>query len=427
MAVYPEATRDDKCNAIFDAQLKMSQSRCVCIPGPVIIGAGPSGLAVAACLKERGVPFLILEKEDCLGSLWKLKTYDRLQLHLPKEFCQLPHMSFSPDFPTYPTKQQFISYLETYAKYFSIEPMFRQKVQSAIYDATLRFWRVQTNESEFICRWLIVATGENAEEVVPDIAGISEFKGKLLHTSRYKDGADAKGSKVLVVGCGNSGMEVSLDLCNNGAQVFLSVRNKLHILPRDILGRSTFALSMWLLNWFPVKMVDWFLLRCSQVILGDTIRTGIRRPEIGPLELKNSVGKTPVLDVGAFAKIKSGDIKVVPGVKRFLTTGAEFADGQVEEFDLIITATGYRSNAKSWLKEDSFFSDEDGFPRNSFPNNWKGKDGLYSVGFSRRGLSGVSVDAHKVAEDIAGQWNSEASNTTESHLLGKRCRGGFAT
>ncbi|KAI9390991.1 hypothetical protein POPTR_007G028200v4 [Populus trichocarpa] len=408
MAMQTTAIQEHKGNGIFHKA--MSSEKPVWIPGPVIIGAGPSGLAVAACLKERGVPFLILEKERCIGSLWTLKTYNRLQLHLPKETCKLPHMPFPPEVPAYPTKQQFISYLEAYAKHFAIEPMFRQEVQSAIYDARMGFWRVQSNESEFLCRWFIVATGENAEPVLPNIEGISDFKGSLIHTSRYKDGADFKGQKVLVVGCGNSGMEISLDLCNNDAQVSLAVRDKLHILPREVLGRSTFSLSMWLLNWFPVKLVDRFLLICSQLILGDTHKMGIRRPKMGPLEQKNSTGKTPVLDVGAFSKIKSGKIKVVCGVQRFTASGAEFVDGHVENFDSVILATGYRSNVTSWLKEDSFFNEKDGYPRNPFPDNWKGKNGLYSVGFTRRGLLGSSIDAQRVAEDIARQWNCETKH-----------------
>ncbi|XP_011025748.1 PREDICTED: indole-3-pyruvate monooxygenase YUCCA6-like [Populus euphratica] len=409
MAMQTTAIQEDKGNGIFHKAMN-SESKPVWIPGPVIIGAGPSGLAVAACLKERGVPFLILEKERCIGSLWTLKTYNSLQLHLPKETCKLPHMPFPPEVPAYPTKQQFISYLEAYAKHFAIEPMFRQEVQSAIYDARMGFWRVQSNESEFLCRWFIVATGENAEPVLPNIEGISDFKGSLIHTSRFKDGADFTGQKVLVVGCGNSGMEISLDLCNNDAQVSLAVRDKLHILPREVLGRSTFSLSMWLLNWFPVKLVDWFLLICSQLILGDTQKMGIRRPKIGPLEQKNSTGKTPVLDVGAFSKIKSGKIKVVCGVQRFTASGAEFVDGHVENFDSVILATGYRSTVTSWLKEDNFFNENDGYPRNPFPDNWKGKNGLYSVGFTRRGLLGSSIDAHRVAEDIARQWNCETKH-----------------
>lgn len=85
---------------------------------------------------------------------------------------------------------------------------------------------------------------------------------------------------------------------------------KLHILPREILGVSTFGLSMFLLKWLPVEAVDALLLFCTRLILGDTAAFGIRRPKTGPLKLKNTTGKTPVLDIGTFAKIKSGQIKV---------------------------------------------------------------------------------------------------------------------
>ncbi|XP_072972515.1 indole-3-pyruvate monooxygenase YUCCA1-like [Typha angustifolia] len=382
----------------------------VWIPGPLIVGAGPSGLATAACLKERGVPSLILEKDYCLASSWKLRTYERLKLHLPRQFCQLPLMPFPQDFPTYPTKQQFISYLEAYANYFAIEPLFGMNVESAAYDPSIGFWRVRANELEFISQWLIVATGENAEAILPEFAGMPEFHGRVLHTSCYKRGDDFKEEKVLVVGCGNSGMEVSLDLCNNDAQASLVVRDKLHILPREIFGWSTFGLSTCLLKWLPLSLVDGFLLLCARLLLGDTAKYGLRRPKIGPLQLKMTTGKTPVLDIGTLAKIKSGQIKVVPGVNKFTEEGVEFVDGKQEEFDSVIFATGYRSNVPSWLKDGDLFNESDGFPKNPFPNGWKGKNGLYATGFTRRGLMGASMDAHKIAEDISCQWSSKTKN-----------------
>lgn len=211
--------------------------RCVWVNGPVIVGAGPSGLAVAACLKEQGVPFVILERADCIASLWQRRTYNRLKLHLPKQFCQLPKLPFPEDFPEYPSKKQFIDYLESYAQHFEINPQFNECVQSAKYDETCGLWRVKTcstkggvargaaSEVEYICRWLVVATGENAECVVPDIEGLNEFGGKMLHACDYKSGEGFKGKRVLVVGCGNSGMEVSLDLCNHNAFPSMVVRS----------------------------------------------------------------------------------------------------------------------------------------------------------------------------------------------------------
>ncbi|KAJ3675601.1 hypothetical protein LUZ60_004643 [Juncus effusus] len=387
--------------------LMISEAKQVWVPGPLIVGAGPSGLAAAACLAKKGVPSIILEKDMCIGSSWKLRMYKRLKLHLPKQFCELPYLQFPKMFPSYPTREQFISYLDSYAKAFSIEPLFNMSVESAAYDASIGFWRVRANGLEFICRWLIVATGENSEAFKPEISGVSEFQGDVLHTSEYKKGDDFRGKKVLVVGCGNSGMEVCLDLCNNGAQPYMAVRDKLHILPREIMGVSTFGVSMFLMRWFPMPYVDKFLLLCSRLLLGDTEKLGLKRPKIGPLQFKMMSGKTPVLDVGTLKKIRSGQIKVVPGINRFTSTGVEFTDGRKDNFDAVILATGYRSNVPSWLKDEEFFDKSDGYPKVAFPNSWKGENGLYAIGFTRRGLLGTSLDAHRIAEDIASQWSSE--------------------
>ncbi|KAI4376619.1 hypothetical protein MLD38_014360 [Melastoma candidum] len=376
-------------------------------PGPIIIGAGPSGLAVAACLKQRGVPSLVLERADCIASLWKHRTYDRLRLHLPKQFCELPSFQFPKSFPTYPTKQQFVSYLDAYVEHFDIRPAFNRTVIGAELDRNFRLWRVKTigvkhEEVEYASRWVIVATGENAEDHFPCLEGIENFRGTIIHTSSYRSGELFDGKRVLVVGCGNSGMEVSLDLCNHNALPSLAVRDSVHVLPQEMLGVSTFGLSMSLLKWFPTCLVDRFLLLMSYLMLGNTGKYGLSRPKLGPLQLKNMTGKTPVLDVGTLSKIKSGHIKVFRGIKRIKGQTVEFVDGKAACFDAIILATGYKSNVPSWLKETGMFRKEDGFP-----NGWKGEHGLYAVGFTKRGLLGASIDARRIAEDIHHLWESD--------------------
>ncbi|TKY44642.1 Indole-3-pyruvate monooxygenase YUCCA2 [Spatholobus suberectus] len=401
-------------------QIKMNKMASpIFVPGPVIVGAGPSGLAAAACLKQKGIPSLILERAECLASLWQFKTYDRLRLHLPKQFCQLPLLPFPKTLPSYPTKQQFLAYLKDYADHFDIKPAFSQTVVSAEFDHMCELWRVKTQGhkkediAEYICQWLIVATGENSEEVVPQIEGMEEFEGPILHTSLYKSGSMFCGKNVLVVGCGNSGMEVCLDLCNHNARPSLAVRDTVHILPQQMLGKSTFGLSMFLLKWFPKRFVDQFLLLMSHLMLGDTAQFGLRRPKLGPLELKNLYGKTPVLDVGTLAQIKNGKIKVCRGIKRLARNAVEFVDGKVENFDAIILATGYKSNVPSWLKGTDMFSEKDGLPRRPFPNGWKGENGLYAVGFTKRGLLGASIDAKRIAEDIENSWKAKATHILE--------------
>ncbi|XP_050363876.1 probable indole-3-pyruvate monooxygenase YUCCA5 [Argentina anserina] len=401
--------------------------RCIMVNGPVIVGAGPSGLATAACLRDQGVPFEVLERADCIASLWQSRTYDRLKLHLPKSFCQLPKLPFPDSFPEYPTRRQFIEYLESYAKHFEINPKFNSCVQSARYDETSGFWRVNTvstigstrTEVEYICRWLIVATGENAECVVPDIEGLCQFGGEVVHASEYKSGEKYKGQKVLVVGCGNSGMELSLDLCNHNASPSMVVRSSVHVLPREIYGKSTFELAVLLLKWLPVWLADKLLLLFSWLILGSIEKYGLNRPSVGPMELKNTQGKTPVLDIGALDKIKSGGIKVVPGIKRFSFGCVELVDGEVLDIDAVVLATGYRSNVPSWLQEGEFFS-KSGFPKQPFPHGWKGNAGLYAVGFTRRGLSGASCDAMRIAQDIGNVWKCETKQNKKRTTVGHR-------
>ncbi|KAJ0031456.1 hypothetical protein Pint_12733 [Pistacia integerrima] len=402
-------------------------AKCVFVHGPIIVGAGPSGLAVSACLSQQGVPSLILEKSDCIASLWQYKTYDRLKLHLPKHFCELPLLGFPENFPKYPTKHQFIAYVESYASHFSIQPRFKQAVQQAVFDHSGGFWKVQTQDFEYISKWLIIATGENAEPVTPEIAGIEKFNGPVVHTSEYKSGSEFRNQRVLVVGCGNSGMEVSLDLCRYNAIPHMVVRNTVHVLPREMFGFSTFGIAMTLLKWLPLRLVDKILLLIANLTLGNTDQLGLRRPKTGPIELKNFTGKTPVLDVGALSQIKSGKIKltsiafqVMEGVKEITKNVARFTDGQEKEIDAVILATGYKSNVPSWLKGNDFFT-KDGMPKTPFPDGWKGENGLYTVGFTRRGLQGTSYDAVKIAQDIAEQWRTikDYKNTHHVILLAK--------
>ncbi|PKA47696.1 putative indole-3-pyruvate monooxygenase YUCCA3 [Apostasia shenzhenica] len=402
--------------------------KCVWVNGPIIVGAGPSGLAVAASLRDRGVPFVILERSDCIASLWQHRTYDRLKLHLPKQFCHLPRLPFAAGDPKYPTRKQFIVYLESYAKHFGISPRFNHSVRSAWFDETCGLWRVRavavsgSTEVEYIGRWLVAATGENAMKVVPEIEGLAEFRGSVTHVCDYKSGEVFAGKRVLVVGCGNSGMEVSLDLCDHSAHPSMVVRNSVHVLPREIYGRSTFELGVLLMKWLPLWLVDFIILLLSWLVLGKTEKYGLRRPRTGPMQLKTRHGRTPVLDSGALDKIKAGEIAVVPAVKRFFAAGnVELVNGEILEIDAVILATGYRSNVASWLQESDQLFSKDGVPKKPFPNGWKGRSGLYAVGFTGRGLAGASTDAVKVAEDISEAWKEETRQQKRVGACHRRC------
>lgn len=216
----------------------MFKRRCKWVNGPVIVGAGPSGLAVGACLKERGVPFVILERSSSIASLWRNWTYDRLKLHLPKQFCCLPRLPFPDHFPEYPSKNQFLDYLDSYVRHFQLNPQFNETVRYAEYNDSCGLWCVRTTvagaeaEVEYITQWLVVASGENAERVVPEMEGLREFAGEVIHASDYNSGEAFLGKQVLVVGCGNSGMELCLDLCHHHSSPIMVVRGSVNLIKK---------------------------------------------------------------------------------------------------------------------------------------------------------------------------------------------------
>ncbi|KAF9607448.1 hypothetical protein IFM89_035586 [Coptis chinensis] len=367
----------------------------------IVVGAGPSGIAASACLNHLSIPNILLEREDCFASLWKKKSYDRLHLHLAKQFCQLPHMSYPSESPTYVSRKQFIQYLDDYVSRFDVKPLYHRSVESATCNEADGKWCVKVRNldsdevEEYLAKFLVVATGETSDVYVPEVEGLSNFTGQVLHSTTYKSGEPFCSKNVLVVGCGNSGMEIALDLSNFGAKTSIVVRNPVHMLNREMV-----YMGIVLLKYLPLHIVDGALVLLSKFIYGDMTKFGLGRPKEGPFFLKVKDGKYPVIDVGTFQKIKSGEIQVLPSLRSIKGDNVEFADGKSHQFDAIIFATGFKRSTNKWLKDDDYLLDNNGIAKPSFPNHWKGRNGLYCVGLSRRGLYGAAMDAENIANDI---------------------------
>ncbi|CAA3018129.1 probable indole-3-pyruvate monooxygenase YUCCA11 [Olea europaea subsp. europaea] len=131
----------------------------------LIVGGGPAGLATSACLNLQNIPNIVLEKEDCCASLWKKRSYDRLKLHLAKQFCELPQMPFPQNAPTFMFRTGFIQYLDNYASHFNVNPIYHRTVESASFDERERNWlRIVRNTlinvvEKYMGKFLIIATG----------------------------------------------------------------------------------------------------------------------------------------------------------------------------------------------------------------------------------------------------------------------------
>jgi indole-3-pyruvate monooxygenase len=197
----------------------------------LIVGAGPAGLATAACLTQFSIPYVIVEREDCSASLWRNRAYDRLKLHLAKEFCELPHMSYPADAPTYIPKALFVKYLDDYMERFDIQPKYLTSVDSSTYDNDKKCWSIvpcdiaEGTTINFIGKFLVVASGENSAENIPEISELHSFPGEAIHSSRYKSCKSFSDESVLVIGYGNYGMEIAYDLATHGVNTSIVIRS----------------------------------------------------------------------------------------------------------------------------------------------------------------------------------------------------------
>ncbi|KAM1052480.1 hypothetical protein FF1_000067 [Malus domestica] len=141
-----------------------------------------SGIATSALLNSFSVPKPVFETEDCCTSLWKKRSYDRLNLHLAKRYCSLPLMSHSFRTSIFMSKDDFIAYLDEYVSRFNVHPRYRHHVDSAIYDEYEELWELKTIEYEYCSsEFLVIATEENSHAIIPkDLPGLETFTGKLF-------------------------------------------------------------------------------------------------------------------------------------------------------------------------------------------------------------------------------------------------------
>jgi indole-3-pyruvate monooxygenase len=370
----------------------------------IVIGAGPAGLAVGGALRQLGLDAILLEREATVGSSWR-RHYERLHLHTMKEYTALPHAPWPAHTPTYPSRAAFVDYLEDYARRFPQEIRFGEEVRTA--RRLNGGWEVETQSGRLTAPALVVATGYNRRPFEPDWPGRELYEGPALHSSGYKNGEGLRGKRALVIGIGNSGAEIALDLWEHGAQPTMAVRGPVHVVPRDLLGAPS-QLSGILFARLPPKVADRVSLRILDRAVGDLSRWGLRRPAKGPMTLLLETGRVPLIDVGTVELVKQGRIAIRPNVTRFTRTGVVFEDGREEPFDVVVVATGYRAAIGDFLAGANGLLNERGYPR---AHGHEAAPGLHFVGFQNRTvglINDIASDARRAADHIARRHHGRA-------------------
>jgi indole-3-pyruvate monooxygenase len=370
----------------------------------LVVGAGPAGLASAACLRQAGLKPLLLEASNTAGHRWK-QHYERLHLHTTARWSSLPGAPFPAGTPRYPSRDQVVAYLDAYAERFAPRPHFGQRAEAL--ERVEESWVVSTAERRYRSPLLVVATGADAVPRRPRWPGEESFRGSLTHSRAYRNAQPYKGLAVLVVGLGNTGGELSIDLHEAGARVTIAVRGPVHVQPRELLGipAQAFGIAM---AAAPNRVGDAVGRLTSWLLYRDLGSLGLRAPREGAMSALRRRGRIPLVDIGTIELLRSGAVSVRGGVDRFVDGAVLFEDGRRARFDAVILATGYEARLESLLgARAGELLDDRGRPRlHGSDCEALGAPGLFFVGFANPpsgALREIAKEARSLARQVAGR------------------------
>ena len=360
----------------------------------LVIGAGPAGLATAASLARRGIPYRLLERGDTLAYSWE-QLYDSLVLHTGRHMSTLPGMKYGRGTPLFPTRGDFVRYLRAYAERFGVRAECGCEVRALRrsphgWSATLGDGRVVEGSAAVVC------TGIIANPRLPGLPGREAYRGRLMHSVEYRRPAGFEGQRVLVVGVGNPGGEIGSELARAGARVTMLVRSGAHVVPLTIGGVPIQYVSQ-LLRRLPRPAQEWV----SRQVQRATDRR--RGPPVIPRPAHSPLDAIPIIGFHLADAIRAGQAEVKLGTVDHLTPdGAVFSDGTSAPFDAIILATGF--TPALGMLGDLVQRDARGFAVRRDRVTSADQPGLYFVGHNydaTGGISNIRRDAVLVAERIA--------------------------
>jgi cation diffusion facilitator CzcD-associated flavoprotein CzcO len=313
-----------------------------------VIGAGPSGLTALKNLRAAGVAAECLERESAPGGNWNFgaatsRVFASTRLVSSKSLTAYVDHPMPRDWPAYPDHRQCLEYLQSYARRFGLGPHIRtgtavERIEPLGPPGT--GWLVRTAGGAALpYAGVVIASGHNHVPRWPDPPGT--FTGTLLHAADYKSPTvplDLAGKRVLVIGGGNSGCDIAVDVSHRAARTVHSTRRSYHVVPREILGRPADLRAERLLRMgWPAWLRRAVSLRMIDRTIGLPKRHGLPAPDHRLWETH------PVVNSELYARIDAGAIHPVGDVVRFAGHEVEFTGGRRESCDVVICATGYRT------------------------------------------------------------------------------------
>jgi putative flavoprotein involved in K+ transport len=366
----------------------------------VVIGAGPGGLATAGALRHHGIGAVVLER-DSIGASWR-KHYDRLHLHTVRWLSHLPGYKMPRRYGKWVARDDVVEYLEDYVRFHNLDVRTGVEFQGLQRDGD--DWRVRTSNGDLVAARVVIATGYNKEQKLPDWPGMAGYTGELIHSGDYKNADAYVGKTVLVVGTGNSGAEICVDLVESGAgHVLMSVRRSPTVLLRESNGMPGQALGV-MLRPMPAPVMDrlWPVLQRS--VVGDLTKYGLPAPAPNAYTRFLEEDVTPILDVGWVDLVKQGKVQIVAAVQGFDGDDVLLADGTRVQPDAVIAGTGFKRGLEPLIGDLGVLDSDRGRPLVHGASTHPDAPGLHFIGYTNP-VSGmfreIAIVARRMAKSIA--------------------------
>jgi len=342
---------------------------------------------------------LIVERGEGVATSWRGR-YDGFRLNTSSWFSYLPRRRFPRRAGRWPSREALVDYYEDYAGRHDLKVITDTQVDRIVRAPS--GWRLETNGGELEAPEVVVATGKYRTPKIPEWPGRESFAGELVHSAAYRNARPYRDSDVLVVGPGNSGFEIAVQLAEGGARsVRLSVRTPPHIVHREI-GPFPTDLFAVLGRRLPPRLVDAVAAGLRKLTIGDLSRHGLIAPTDGLYERLIRTGMIPTADGRFVAALEEGEMTVVPALERFEGPAAILADGSRIEPSAVIAATGYARDLEPLVGHLGVVG-TDGRPLVNGARDLPQARGLRFIGFSEP-LSGnlrqIRLDARRVASAI---------------------------
>ncbi|MGH3394888.1 MAG: flavin-containing monooxygenase [Streptosporangiaceae bacterium] len=366
------------------------------MPPVVIVGAGPAGLAAGGALRRAGVESVLLERGPAVATSWRGR-HESLRLNTVRWQSGLPGLRIPRSAGRWVSRDDYVGYLERYAAAHRLD--IRPGVHVQRLDPVDDGWRVTTSAGAGETNRVVVATGHDRVPWLPEWPGRGSFVVPVMHVSGLQRPSDLAGLRVLLVGAGNSGVEIGGHLVDAGvAGLWVSVRTPPNLMPREIAGVPVQPAGVPLTR-APERLADSVCRLLSRLAFGDLSGYGLPAPELGPYARLRLTGEALAVDEGFVAHLRAGRVTVVPEVSRLDGQEVVLADGSRLRPDVVLAATGFRRGLEPLVGHLDVL-DEAGLPRGAADGGQPARPGLWFIGYRVEVAGSLrlhAIDARRMA------------------------------